>query len=271
MPELPEVETIARSLREGGREGESIRSKRITRADVLWERTIATPGRATFKRQIVGQVVQDVGRRGKFLIIRLSADSLLIHLRMSGDLVHRQRLEDFSHPRLIIHFQDKSCLIFNDPRKFGRVWLLNNPESVLSSLGPEPLNEQFTAEEFHHRLLSRKRQLKPLLMDQRFIAGLGNIYTDEALYLARLHPLTASNLLSLEQAAGLHTAIRTVLLEGIRRNGASIDWVYQGGDFQESFNVYQREDEDCPRCGTQIERLIIGQRSTHICPSCQRL
>jgi formamidopyrimidine-DNA glycosylase len=108
-------------------------------------------------------------------------------------------------------------------------------------------------------------------MDQQFIAGLGNIYTDEALYLAKLHPLTASNTISQSQATDLHQAIQTVLKEGIRRNGASIDWVYRGGDYQNSFNVYQRKDEDCQRCGTLIERLVIGQRGTHICPRCQRL
>ncbi len=271
MPELPEVETIARALREGGRDGESILAKKIKFAEVLWERTIAAPDLTTFKRRISEQKVIQIGRRGKYLIIRLSNDTLLFHLRMSGDLVHRPNGEAVSHPRLIIHFHGNSRLFFNDPRKFGRVWLLDEPETIISSLGPEPLDELFTAHDFHQRLQTRKRQLKPLLMDQKFIAGLGNIYTDEALYLAKLHPLTPSNTLSFDQAVALRTAIQTVIQEGIRRNGASIDWVYQGGDFQDDFQVYRRTDEDCHRCGTRIERLIVGQRSTHICPSCQSL
>ena len=140
---------------------------------------------------------------------------------------------------------------------------------VFARLGPEPLDGSLTGEILHQRLQNRKRQIKPLLLDQGFIAGLGNIYTDEALNLARIHPLTRANGLTRKQAEALLIAIRTVLAEGIRRNGASIDWVYQGGDFQNYFRVYQRTGEPCPVCGTSIQKIVVGQRGTHFCPVCQ--
>ncbi|MCX6034993.1 MAG: DNA-formamidopyrimidine glycosylase, partial [Chloroflexi bacterium] len=135
--------------------------------------------------------------------------------------------------------------------------------------GPEPLSEAFTADWLYSSLHIRRRQLKPLLLDQAFLAGLGNIYTDEALHLAKLHPLLLSDLVTKKQAKGLWQAIRKVLEEGIRRNGASIDWVYRGGDFQNHFRVYGRTGEPCPVCGTPIERTTVGQRGTHFCPKCQ--
>jgi formamidopyrimidine-DNA glycosylase len=141
----------------------------------------------------------------------------------------------------------------------------------LGSLGPEPLDETFTAQDLHRALHARQRQLKPLLLDQSFLAGLGNIYTDEALHLARLHPLTVSNSVSPEQSELLWRSIRQVLQEGILRNGASIDWVYRGGDYQHFFKVYQRTGNPCYNCGTPIERLVVGQRGTHYCPHCQTL
>jgi formamidopyrimidine-DNA glycosylase len=162
-----------------------------------------------------------------------------------------------------------TTLVFSDPRKFGRVWLVNDPGSVFQDLGPEPLSDEFTPEWLHAALHKRHRQLKTLLLDQSFLAGLGNIYTDEALHLARIHPLINSNAVSIEQAVILWTAIRQTLEEGIRRNGASIDWVYRGGDFQNHFRVYGRQGQPCPVCGSGIERIVVGQRGTHICPHCQ--
>jgi formamidopyrimidine-DNA glycosylase len=162
-----------------------------------------------------------------------------------------------------------SHLVFNDTRKFGRVWLTPHPEEVLAQLGPEPFNRNFTPKWLHTALHSKHRQLKPLLLDQTFLAGLGNIYSDEALNLAKLNPLAASDSVTPKQAEALHTAIRRVLKEGIRRNGASIDWVYRGGEFQNYFRVYDRAGKPCPTCGTKIQRIVVGQRSTHFCPKCQ--
>jgi formamidopyrimidine-DNA glycosylase len=142
-------------------------------------------------------------------------------------------------------------------------------DRVVGNLGPEPLDDGLTAESLYSRLHATHRKLKPLLLDQTFLAGLGNIYVDEALNLAKLHPLTPANRLSMEQAGRLIESIRTVLRDGIARNGASIDWVYRGGDFQNYFRVYQRTGEPCPECGTPIARIIVGQRGTHFCPHCQ--
>jgi len=266
MPELPEVETIVRALKP------ELVGKTILSADLLWARTLAIPSPAQFKKQIAGQKVLDVSRRAKYLVIRLESYSFLVHLRMSGDLVIRAgKIKPAKHDRLLLHLSDQNCLAFNDTRKFGRVWLTSQPEKILGKLGPEPLEKDFTTQWLFENLRRRKRSLKPLLLDQSFIAGLGNIYTDECLHIARLHPLTVSNKVTREQAGELRNAIRAVLKEGIRRNGASIDWVYRGGDYQNHFRVYGREGSPCPVCGATIQKFMVGQRGTHFCPNCQRL
>lgn len=279
MPELPEVETIARALRSGGREGPPVIGTTIQQAHLLWSRTLAEPDPGHFLARLPGQVIQSVGRRGKFLVFTLSLDSLLIHLRMSGDLrvgpsfgPDGAKLPFQPHDRLVFEMKGTDSplrLAFNDPRKFGRVWLVPDPEQVLGGLGPEPLDPGFTSFDLHNRLHSVNRLIKPLLLDQSFLAGLGNIYTDEALHLSGIHPLRRSSSINPEESALLWTAIRTVLSEGIRRNGASFDWVYRGGDFQNDFQVYKRAGQPCPRCGTPIVKILVGQRGTHYCPACQ--
>ncbi len=275
MPELPEVETIARKLRP------ELVGKSIIKADLLWSRTLATPTSTKFKRQIAGQEIKAVGRRAKYVHIQLSEYHLFVHLRMSGDLyIKKGKTAPGKHDRLILDLTpspspfrrgETTRLVFNDTRKFGRVWLVRDPEEVIGGLGPEPLSDEFTTAVLYENLQSRHRQLKPLLLDQAFLAGMGNIYTDEALHMARLHPLAASDSVNREQAQALWEAIREVLQEGIRRSGASIDWVYRGGEFQNYFRVYDRKDQPCPVCGTAIKRLVIGQRGTHVCPNCQRI
>ena len=270
MPELPEVETIARALRQGGRGGPPLVGRHIQRASLLWPRTLAEPAPAELGARICGQAVVDVGRRGKFILFQLDPDTLLIHLRMSGDLVVEAQSDPVApHHRLTLDLEGGLRLAFNDPRKFGRAWLVRDPLRILAGLGPEPLDADFTAQELYRRLQSTRRQLKPLLLDQTFIAGLGNIYTDEALHKAGLHPMQAANRVSQPQAERLWESIRAVLLDGIQRQGASIDWVYRGGDFQNYFRVYQRTGLPCPVCGTAVERVVIGQRGTHFCPVCQ--
>ena len=272
MPELPEVETIARKL------SPDLVGKTILEADVRWARTLAMPSAKKFKEQIKGQVIQSVGRRAKFLNIQLTpvrepqgkAYNLLIHLRMSGDLFLKEgKIKAEKHDRLILSLSGKQYLAFNDTRKFGRVWLTNNADEVLGKLGPEPLGKDFTPRWLFDALRARHRQLKPLLLDQSFLAGLGNIYTDESLHIAKLHPLKLSDSVTARQAEKLHKAIQSVLQDGIRRNGASIDWVYRGGEFQNQFRVYGRDGEPCPVCGTTIKKLFVGQRGTHVCPKCQ--
>jgi formamidopyrimidine-DNA glycosylase len=270
MPELPEVETIARILRLGTPQQPALIGRHILRVELLWERTLAEPSPAEFISLLLGQTIENIGRRGKFLYFELSRDWLLFHLRMSGDmLVRREGVPSETHDRLLLRLDGNIVLAFNDARKFGRVWLVNEVDSVVGNLGPEPLDDGFTVDSFFTRLHATRRQLKRLLLDQTFMAGLGNIYVDEALNLAKLHPLTPANIITHEQAGLLLQSIRTVLRDGIARNGASIDWVYRGGDFQNYFRVYQRTGEPCPVCGTPIARIIVGQRGTHFCPHCQ--
>ena len=277
MPELPEVETIARALREGGRGGASIIGRNISHAESLWDRSIAEPAAEDFIRRVSGQQVEDVGRRGKYLIIMLNDDTLLIHLRMSGDLrVESIRNEQGGyeeplqkHDRVVINFSDGLRLVFNDPRKFGRVWLTASPQVLLAGLGFEPLEDSLTTDVLYDLMQSSRRRVKSLLMDQKILAGLGNIYTDEVLFLAGVHPKRAANSLTEGEVDGLLLSIRQVLSAGIQRNGASIDWVYRGGDFQNYFRVYQRTGEECVNCGAKIERCIVAQRGSHFCPICQ--
>lgn len=266
MPELPEVETIARKLKP------ALVGRTILSADLRWARTLAAPSPKKFHAQIQGQKILDVGRRAKYLILSLSNFHLLIHLRMSGDLhIKDNANQPEKHDRLIIKLSNGTSLTFNDTRKFGRVWLVADPAEIFSKLGPEPFSKEFTPQWLHAALHKRNRQLKPLLLDQSFLAGLGNIYTDEALNIAKLHPLRESSSVTAKQAERLHDAIRNVLKEGIRRNGASIDWVYRGGEFQNYFRVYDREGKPCKNCGATIKRITVGQRGTHFCPNCQRL
>lgn len=270
MPELPEVETIANGLRSGGDSTPSIVGLKILQAQVLWARTIAEPSPAEFTARIAGQSILAVGRRAKYLVIRLEHDHLLVHLRMSGDLlVEPGEAPVPPHHRLILTLAGGYRLAFNDTRKFGRVWLTSQPETILGGLGPEPLEETFTAQDLYQRLQASKRQIKPLLLDQTFLAGLGNIYTDEALHRSGLHPLQSAGSISLEETQALLQNIRQVLQNGIQHHGASIDWVYRGGDFQNHFQVYQQDGSPCRTCGAVIERIIVGQRSTHFCPVCQ--
>jgi formamidopyrimidine-DNA glycosylase len=264
MPELPEVETIARSLRP------ELTGREIVSAQLLWQRTLATPSPEQFTQQITGQKILDVSRRAKYLNLRLTTYSFFVHLRMSGDLaIKDSAYQPEKHDRLILKLSDGRQLVFNDTRKFGRVWLTVHPEDVIGGLGPEPFDPAFTPQLLHARLIERRRQMKPLLLDQSFLAGLGNIYTDEALHLSGVHPLRVSDTITVDEATRLYQAIQSVLLAGIEHNGASIDWVYRGGSFQNYFRVYNREGQPCPVCGTPIQRIAVGQRGTHFCPTCQ--
>lgn len=269
MPELPEVECIARSLKRGAL-GPPLPGQRIERVITRWPRHIERPSLSTFRRKIRRRIIQDVGRRGKFLVLTLDQGSLLIHLRMSGDL----KLVPGNDPRgnfehTVFPLESGWQLRFSDARKFGKIWLVDDPSEVFNDLGPEPLHPNFTVETLSQRLRRKKRQLKPLLMDQSFLAGMGNIYTDEALHIAKIHPTTRSDELTDTEIEDLWSGIRTALKAGIRNNGASIDWVYQGGEFQNQFRVYQRTGLPCPVCGSSIDRIVLGQRGTHFCPTCQ--
>jgi formamidopyrimidine-DNA glycosylase len=274
MPELPEVETIARDLNAGG-----IVGKTLAGAQVFWERTIAEPSAAEFCRLVPQKRVLGVRRRGKFLVLDLADGScLLIHLRMSGRLhwvpkgTARER-----HEHVVLSFADGNELRFHDPRKFGRMYLTSEAETILGRLGPEPLDPAFTVQRLQMLMKSRQRQLKPLLLDQTVIAGLGNIYVDEALWEARLDPRQPSDTLSLRKIAALHAAIQTVLRRGLKNLGTSLgtgkaNFYSVGrrrGRNRNALKVFRRTEEPCPRCTAKIKRIIVGQRSTHVCPKCQ--
>ena len=278
MPELPEVETIRQRLIKGFDKAPSILNQTIRQVRLFWPGTVSVPDPAIFTAFLPGQKVLSVDRRAKFLILTLSDAYLVVHLRMSGDLYLEPQddlasaaFRDSKHDRLWLELNSDWRMVFNDVRKFGRVWLLPDTSALFAKLGPEPFNSQLTPAVFFEMLKKRSRQLKPLLLDQSFIAGLGNIYSDEALFRAQLHPLRRSDSLNKVEATKLLESIRFVLNKGIDQKGASIDWVYRGGDFQNYFQVYQQEGNPCPRCGQPIKKTKVGQRGTHFCPVCQKI
>jgi formamidopyrimidine-DNA glycosylase len=270
MPELPEVETVVRGLRE------SLAGRTIIAATALWSRTVAVPPADDFERRIVGRRVVSVARRGKYVVVKLDRGSLLVHLKMSGRLQIRPAAEPPDrHTRAILKLDNGWQLHFQDARKFGRIYLVDDPVQITGGLGPEPLDADFTLDNFCRLLVRRSGRLKPLLLNQAFLAGLGNIYADEALFAARLHPLRgAGSLLPAEQAR-LYESIRAVLSRAIAGRGTTLDdrgytdAAGLAGTYQDQIAVYGRKGEPCPRCGTPIERIVIGGRSSHFCPRCQ--
>ena len=283
MPELPEVETVARDLRR------LVLGATISGATGDWPRLVRSHASVeAFAQAIVGRRVEAVGRRAKLVLIELSGHAALtIHLKMTGQLfVVPAGTPADRHVHLRLALDDGRELRFRDIRKFGRVGLWpRDPVSgavldadaggeLFSGLGPEPLDEAFGLGSFRGRLRGRHGRLKPLLLDQGFIAGVGNIYADEALWRARLHPLRRVALLRGPDEARLYRAVRAVLAEAIELRGSSVDdYTAPDGDgaMQERLVVYQRAGAPCIRCGRPIRRIVVGQRATHFCSWCQRL
>ena len=276
MPELPEVQTVVTDLIAAGLPG-----RRIVRVQVRWPGTIAAPSVNAFVQRLRGVRIVALGRRAKYIVITLaSGETLLAHLRMSGRFHCAAAGEPPApHDRVIFELDDRQSLRFHDTRKFGRISLLRDPHPVFKRLGIEPLSRAFTPAALAKILRSRGRTLKPLLLDQTLIAGIGNIYADEALWEARLHPLRRSASLSGAEVNALQRAIRSVLRRAIRNAGTSLG-AGKGnfrsphaarGRHQEELRAYQRTGEPCLRCAAVIVRIIVGQRSTHLCPRCQRL
>jgi formamidopyrimidine-DNA glycosylase len=273
MPELPEVETVVRGLRP------SLMGRVITDVVVYWERSIAAPEADVFVRHVTGRRVVGVGRRGKWIVIELDdGETLLVHLRMTGQLLlERDECAEDKYTRVLFRLDDGGQLRFSDMRKFGRLVLTDEPDEVLGELGPEPLADTFTAPLFGEMLAQRRGRIKSLLLNQRFLVGLGNIYVNEALWRARVHPLRAANTLSPAEVERLHGAIRAVLREAIDEGGTTLaDGAYQqadgsAGEFAVRLAIYGREGEPCPRCGEEIERVVVGQRGTFVCGECQVL
>ncbi len=274
MPELPEVETVARMIAPG------IRGRTIEGVRVLWERSLGGATRAAFGRAVRGARIAGVRRRGKYVIVelrrkRVPAGAVVVHLRMSGRLmVDRARDENPRWLRVALRLSGGRQLRFVDVRKFGRFTFARDADAFLDHLGPEPLDPGFTEAVFTAALRGRRATLKPLLLDQTFVAGLGNIYVDESLHRAGLHPECRSDRVTRARAQRLHVVLQTVLSEAIEREGSSFDPFYRTpegnpGSYQHLFRVYGREGEPCTTCGRAIKRIVVGQRGTHLCTRCQ--
>jgi formamidopyrimidine-DNA glycosylase len=295
MPELPEVETVARDLQRW------VAGATIVDAEVRWDRTIRHPQPPErFVSEVENATIRRVDRRAKTVLLHLVDGRVMtVALRMTGALiVAPPGTPDDPYVRAVFRLADGRELRYRDVRKFGRIglWPGGGLRSVgagrgarsrkvaegagryrigevFSRHGPEPLSPSFTVERFAGRLARRSAKLKTLLLDQTFIAGVGNIYADEALWRARLHPLRAADTLDARDVKRLHRAIRRVLREGIANRGASfsdyVDARGEEGGNQERLAVYRRTGEPCLRCGRRIERIVVGQRSTHFCPRCQ--
>ena len=265
MPELPEVETIIRQVRPG------LVGRRIRQFRTRWPRQVR-PTADSVQAAIHGQRIEDLSRRGKLIVFHLSGGAhLLLHLRMSGRLewLGADGVEP-SHVRALWRLQGDpaATLLFCDARKFGRISWTDDLPAALAHLGPEPLDQGFGPRQLAERLVGR-RAIKPLLLDQSRLAGLGNIYVDESLFRARLHPLRRACDLSAAQVEALWQAIRATLQEAIRHNGTSIDWIYPQGKMQAYLRVYGRAGQPCPRCGAGLVKLHVAPRGTQVCPRCQ--
>lgn len=263
MPELPEVETIARML------APRLMNRKIRRVEILSPEIVAGDARAVGAR-LRGRPIRQISRRGKYLLMRLDGYVLTLHLGMTGRLRWGGSLG--AHTRAVLVF-DRGRLLFDDPRKFGRLEVSEGPSPRVLKLGPEAL--EISARELASRLRGRRAPIKTLLMDQRILAGVGNIYSDEALFRAGIHPLTPAGSLWPEQIRRLHRAIRRVLREAVAAGGSSVsDYVNaddEPGWFQLEHRVYRRTGLPCLRCGTPISRIVIAQRGSHFCPRCQPL
>ena len=267
MPELPEVETVRRTL------APVVEGRTIAAVSFAWPRTCAGDPRAT-EACLTGQRIARLERYGKYLLFRLhkgGSDSLLvIHLRMTGNLLVNGAPGE--HTRASMTLDDGNAVVFQDIRKFGRWEWSERLPARLAALGPEPL--EIGSDDFAARLRSHRARLKALLLDQEFLRGLGNIYADEALFRARLHPLRSADGVGPRKARDLHGAIQAVLRDAIDAGGTSIrdyrDSRGAQGGFQRRIRIYGRDGEECVTCGTRVRRVVVAQRSTHFCPRCQR-
>lgn len=269
MPELPEVETIVQELNQS-----LLIGKMILHGEIFWDRTIAIHSSEQFLKTIQQQKILKIYRLGKYIVFQLSDGYLLVHLRMTGKFLFNQPTH---HERVRLYLDDGTILYYADQRKFGRFYLVKTLDQV-KNIGIDPLSPSFTVESLKSILTSHSRQLKPFLLDQKYIAGLGNIYVDEALWEAKLNPQRLSDTLSDAAIQALHKAIRKVLEKGIKNAGTSLGELRSNyfsvsgrrGGNQYKLNVFRRDGELCPRCGTLIIKLRVAQRGTHICPFCQQ-
>ena len=278
MPELPEVETIARELADNGLTGVP-----ICDVHVRWPRTVLPHDPSTFTEILRGCEVSKIWRRAKYILMEVQNSGeavgyLITHLRMTGQYSFQKMIPECKHTHVIFELQDGRYLCFKDTRKFGRISFEESLDKLEDKLGLEPFSEDFSAAWLRRALSRSQRQMKPLLLDQSVIAGLGNIYVDEALWDAKIHPLCKASKVSRQKCEVLHESIRKVLNLGLANLGTSLGtgaanyYSVSGrsGRNQDQLKVFRREGLPCPRCQTTIEKMVVGQRGTHVCPRCQK-
>ncbi len=272
MPELPEVETVVRGLRE------PLVGHTILGVTCNQPKTIRHADLASMAARIQGQKVIGITRRAKYILCQLSSgDLFIIHLGMTGRLYvvpdeSQWNADRWAH--LVVQLDGGQQLRFSDPRRFGFAAVVSQFEEIAPKIGPEPLSNDFTRAGFAEKLKHHHKAIKALLLDQSFIAGVGNIYADESLFRSKIRPLRPANSLKKAESDRLYAAIRAVLEEGIARQGASVNWYRKvdgsEGEAQDNFFVYGRDGEPCLVCGTPIQKIVVGGRGTHFCPKCQK-
>lgn len=274
MPELPEVETVRRGLTQ------LVEGKKIQSVSVRWNKIIESPEVETFTQSLPGETIETIQRRGKYLIFKLTHWDMISHLRMEGKYeFYTSEVPPDKHTHVVFYFTDGSELQYHDVRKFGRFDLVPKDGSEgykgIQKLGPEPLPELFTLKEFESGLLKSTKAIKPLLLDQKLVTGLGNIYADEVLWKAKIHPLQPANTLKNREIESLRLAIMDVLSDAVEAGGTTVrsyaNALGEAGKFQLSLNAYGQTGMPCPRCGTPIQKTVVAQRGTHFCPKCQKL
>ncbi|MFC7321117.1 DNA-formamidopyrimidine glycosylase [Halobacillus campisalis] len=273
MPELPEVETVRQTLKQ------LIINKEISEVSIFWDNIIKAPEDPdVFKSLLYGQAILDIKRKGKFLIFEMDDLSMVSHLRMEGKFgVYDQAVPKPKHTHVIFHFKDGSELRYNDVRKFGTMHLFEKgtewASKPLNQLGPDPFDPAFTEEYFYEKLKRTSRNIKAVLLDQAVVAGLGNIYVDEALYRARVHPERQADQLTLEEVKRVREASTSTIVAAVEQGGTTIRSYLNGqgemGMFQQQLQVYGKENTDCQSCGGPIIKLKVSGRGTHVCPICQ--
>ncbi len=268
MPELPEVETVKNQI------APHVLGRTITGVTLLWEGMVKGQPAAEFLAGTKGQKITAVSRHGKYLILTLgSGNYLIIHLKMTGSLILGR--EPPKYARAVIHLDNGENVYFRDPRKFGVLKLLKDTSSIDNQLGPEPFDPGMTAAAFAERMKNRKTPIKALLLDQKFMAGVGNMYADEALFLARIHPARPADSLTPVEIEKLYKAVRKVLREGIKFGGASVVMYYHPdgttGTAHQHFNVAHGQGKVCPVCGGPIDRIVVRGRGSYYCPKCQKV
>ncbi|MCM3588623.1 DNA-formamidopyrimidine glycosylase [Mesobacillus maritimus] len=274
MPELPEVETVRKTLEA------LVLGKKIEKVTIYWPKMVKHPVEVEqFLDALIGQSILEISRRGKFLIFYTNDFALISHLRMEGKYgVFPGDTPVENHTHAIFQFTDGTELRYKDVRKFGTYHLYKKGsewnEPPLIGLGPEPFSEEFTLEALKQKLSKTSRKIKPALLDQKVLVGLGNIYVDEALFRAGIHPERIASTLSDEELKLLHKEIIQTLKEAVEKGGSTIrSYINSQGQiglFQLELNVYGRNGEACKKCGSEIEKMVVGGRGTHICPVCQK-